>query len=222
VIIFVPIKKNSQRVPHKNFTDFGSDSVSLWIFVLKKYKNHKVYVDTDSDDIIEICSSDPNLSHVTAYKRKPALCGDEVSVCDLIKHFIDLFSIDEPIVQTHVTTPFITEDILESAYKHIKDYDSIISCTTHHTRFWRKEEYGYSPVNHNPLRLEQTQDLPVFYEENSAFYIFNPSIVRLTGNRVGKDPFFYTLGFPHNIDIDNKEDLVLARLIQAGIEGTIE
>ena len=95
----------------------------------------------------------------------------------------------------------------------INNYDSVVSCNVHQVRFWRKERYGYCPVNHNPAKLEQTQDLPKYYEENSAFYIFKPEVLIRTGNRIGQNPFFYELKDPENLDIDTEEDwkLILRR-----------
>ncbi len=204
MIIFVPIKHNSQRVPGKNFRLFRG--APLYKHVLRKYRNHSVFVDTDSEEVIRECSVDPTLAHVKAFKREQCLRGDTVSVCDLILSFISKFNITEPIVQTHVTSPFMDSEIIEDAYRSLGEYDSVVSCNVHNSRFWRKEEYGYCPINHNPLRLEQTQDLPKIYEENSAFYIFKPEVMMKTGNRIGENPYFYSINHPHNLDIDTESD----------------
>ena len=66
------------------------------------------------------------------------------------------------------------------------------------------------PVNHNPVILQQTQDLAPFYEENSLFYIFNSSDFLKTQSRVGKNPYFFETTFPENIDIDWETDWELA------------
>lgn len=202
--IFIPIKKNSQRVPHKNFRVFKGQP--LYKYVLDKYSDHRVYVDTDSKEIIQECKEDPTLKHVTAFHRNKSLIGDKVSVCDLIMNFINSYNVKEPIVQTHVTSPFMTVDILERAYKYLENHDSVVSCNAHNSRFWRKESYGYCPANHNPLKLEQTQDLPIFYEENSAFYMFHPAVLKQTGNRIGSNPYFYSIEYPYNLDIDTEKD----------------
>tara|TARA_R110002153_G_scaffold51071_1_gene143719 strand:+ start:9381 stop:10031 length:651 start_codon:yes stop_codon:yes gene_type:complete len=201
---FIPIKQNSQRVPGKNFRSLGAEP--LYKHVLLKYIDFEIFVDTDSDEIISEVQSDSRLSHVTAYCRREDQLGDKVSVCDLIENFIVRFKINEPIVQTHITSPFLTPEMFEEAYSYMDKYDSVVSCNTHNSRFWRKEEYGYCPLNHNPLRLEQTQDLPVLYEENSAFYIFLPPVVLESGNRIGKNPYFFPLVSPHNMDIDTEDD----------------
>ena len=175
MIVFIPIKHNSQRVPRKNFRLFNG--VPLYKHTLLKYSNEKVFVDTDSDEI-----------------------------CDLIKNFILKYDIKQPIAQIHVTSPFLLASTVKSCYNIINEYDSVASCNVLQVRLWRKEEYGFCPVNHNPAKLEQTQDLPKYYEENSAFYIFKPEVLIRTGNRIGQNPFFYELKDPENLDIDTEED----------------
>ena len=202
--LFIPIKENSQRVDKKNFRIL--DGEQLYKYVMLKYSDFEIFVDTDSEEIISEVQGNTSLRHVTAYRRRKDQLGDKVSVCDLINNFITKFEIKEPIIQTHVTSPFLTPQIFKEAYCYLNEHDSVVSCNIHNSRFWRKEEYGYCPLNHNPLCLEQTQDLPMLYEENSAFYIFKPSVILNTGNRIGKNPYFFPLKSPQNIDIDTEDD----------------
>lgn len=204
MIVFIPIKHNSQRVHRKNFRIFNGEP--LYKHTLLKYTQDMVYVDTDSDEIYKEINNDRRLWNVIAFKREQELIGDKVSVCDLIENFIKKFDIKKPIAQIHVTSPFLLDKTLREAYNKTEHHDSVVSCTKYQTRFWRKETYGYCPVNHNPGKLEQTQDLPAFYEENSAFYIFNPDVLINTGNRIGKNPFFFELKEPESLDIDTEDD----------------
>jgi CMP-N-acetylneuraminic acid synthetase len=204
MIIFIPIKHNSQRVPKKNFRPFGS--TPLFKHTLLKFKDHKVFVDTDSDVIYKSIKEDKQLANVTVFKREALLVGDTISVCELIKSFIIKFKIKEPIAQIHVTSPFLKLGTLENAFTLIHDYDSVASCNSHNSRFWRKEKYGFCPVNHNPVKMEQTQDLPSLFEENSAFYIFKPEVILNYNNRIGKNPLFYPIGHLESIDIDTEDD----------------
>jgi len=204
MIIFIPIKHNSQRVHRKNFRRFGKEP--LFKHTLLKYSNHQVYVDTDSQEIIDLISSDKTLSHVNVFNRRESLRGDTVSVCDLIRDFVIRFKINEPVAQIHVTSPFLKEETLLAASKYIKNHDSVISCNAYNSRFWRKENYGYCPINHNPVKMEQTQDLPTLYEENSAFYIFKPEVILDLNSRIGKNPHFYSIDKIQSVDIDTEED----------------
>lgn len=212
--IFIPIKHESQRVPGKNFREFQGEP--LYKHVLLKLSGFQVYVDTDSEQILEQLEVDNSLSHVRGYKRSEQLLGHTTSVCKLIQNFITQFSIrDETLCQVHVTSPFLCTNTLINAREYMKGgYDSVVSCNVLQTRLWRKEKYGMCPVNHNPLNLEQTQDLPVFYEENSLFYIFNSDNMLKTGNRIGRRPCFYSVSFPENLDIDTEQDWSLIKKVE--------
>ena len=203
MIIYIPIKKNSQRVPNKNFRNFRGKP--LWLHTVDKFLsgNFEVFIDTDSQEIIDSSHFD----NVTVFKRKSHLVGDEVSVIDLLKDFVDSYSIKETVCQIHVTSPLLNIDHVEFAFSKIdkQGYDSVFSVDVVQKRFWRKERYGLCPINHNPMKLEQTQDLPEWYCENSYLYAFKPQVLN-THNRIGGNPYIFEVGFPYNLDIDTEED----------------
>ena len=91
--------------------------------------------------------------------------------------------------------------------------DSIVACNVLQTRLWKKEDYGFIPVNHNPVVLQQTQDLVEYYEENSLFYAFRADMFKKTNMRIGRSPNFYKTEFPENVDIDTEEDWSLVEKI---------
>jgi CMP-N-acetylneuraminic acid synthetase len=209
MIIYIPIKENSQRVPQKNFREFNGKP--LWEHTIDKLKNFQVVVDTDSDEIIKKCIGK---NWVTTYERPVRLRGDKVSVVDLIKNYFDKNPTEEVIVQLHVTSPLLKIEHIEEVKKQILlyDYDSVFSVDVIQNRFWRKEEYGLVPINHNPMKLEQTQDLPPYYMENSYFYFFTTKVLEL-GNRIGKNPTAVPISFPYNLDIDTEQDWDMVKSI---------
>ena len=212
MIVFIPIKEISQRVPNKNFRLI--DGIQLYKRCLYKLKDFKVYVDTDSEKILNEIKNDSNLSHVVAFMRKKDLQGHKTSVCDIIKSFIINFNIKEKIIcQLHVTSPFLKTQTLFDAMNSLNNYDSVVSSNAYQNRLWRREDYGYTPINHNPLKLEQTQDLPIYYEENSLFYIFKSDFFLKTNSRIGVNPYFYVCNYPENIDIDTEDDWKLVKSI---------
>ena len=208
--LFIPIKKDSQRVPKKNFRLLANDE-SLWQYTVNKFSDFDIFIDTDSDVIIRECQGYKNIH---AYKRDVSLIGHDVSVCDLIKFCIQKNKITGPLAQIHVTSPLLKVETLQNAFSYLNNFDSIVSCNKVQTRFWRKENYGYCPVNHNPLKLEQTQDLTEYYEENSAFYIFDSETFIKNGSRIGITPYFYIIDYPENFDIDTESDWKLLQNLQ--------
>jgi CMP-N-acetylneuraminic acid synthetase len=210
MIIYIPIKENSQRVPKKNFRDF--EGKPLWEHTIDKLKDFQVVVDTDSDEIIKKCIGK---NWVTTYERPVRLRGDKVSVVDLIKNYFDKNPTDSWICQVHVTSPFLSLNHLKYLEEESKnwEYDSAFSVDVIQNRFWRDEEYGLAPVNHNPMKLEQTQDLPPYYMENSYFYFFTTDVLKL-GNRIGKNPIAVPIEYPYNLDIDTEQDWKLIKTFE--------
>ena len=74
---------------------------------------------------------------------------------------------------THTTNPLLKKDTIVDAINKFKTSlagnDSLFSVTKHQTRFYSHEGI---PINHDPDNLIPTQDLPLWYEENSNFYLF--------------------------------------------------
>lgn len=206
ISIFVPIKSKSERVPRKNFRDFGGKP--LYQYVLSKYFSNDVnfFVDTDSEEIFNwVNDCCPN--NFKAYMRDDNLIGNDVSVNLLIKNFLIKHDTDDIIVQIHVTSPFLTPDIvLQSAGLINENFDSVASANIIQSRLWRMENYGWCPINHNPTKMEKTQDLVNVYEENSALYAFRRNSFMDSGRRISDKHTFVDIGFPYNLDIDNEKD----------------
>jgi len=200
MIIFIPIKKHSERVPKKNFRLL--DNEKLYLRQINKFKKlFHVYVDTDSEEIYNELS---NIDNVTVYYREEALLGDDTSVNFLIKNLISKYNINDYICQIHVTSPFIEPETIKNI--KLEDYDSIVSADIIQSRIWKKENIGMIPINHNPMKLEKTQDLEKIYVENSGFYIFKSETFLKYNNRIGINSKFVELKFPENVDIDTEND----------------
>ena len=105
MIIFIPIKQNSQRVKNKNFRLFGEDP--LYIHTLLKLNKFTVYVDTDSEIVFNKIKEDPRFINVICQKRPSHLVGDKVSVNKIIKDFVVRNDIKDDVCQIHVTSPFL-------------------------------------------------------------------------------------------------------------------
>ena len=75
------------------------------------------------------------------------------------------------------------------------------------SRFYRED---LSPVNHDPDNLIRTQDLDVWYEENSCLFIFSKASFNCSNARIGVNPIKYITPPLESIDIDDPEDWELA------------
>lgn len=211
--VFIPIQESAKGYPDRNFLELHGEP--LWKRFLLRFRDFQIFVDTDSAEILAAIAHDPALKHVRAYSREKSLCGPATSVNQLIQAFLDRFRIfHEPIIQLHVTTPFLCPDTVMEAAGRVRletDYDSAIGATLIRKRFWRRESYGFCPVNHNPLDLQSSEALPPFYIENSAFFVFQADVFRQTSNRVGFRPWFHALDFPESLEVKTEADWAFAR-----------
>jgi CMP-N-acetylneuraminic acid synthetase len=217
MFFFIIIKKKSQRIKNKNFIKLGSKE--LWKHLVLELKGQKVFIDTDSDKIIKECSR--YFPWVIAYPRKKKhIEFEEKETISPALLMIDNFlkkhvkSNKEIIVTTHVTSPFIKLRTIKKAAKKLKKYDSVAAVTKYYNFAWlKKKNNKLVPINFNPKEVNKTQNLEPVIMSNGAFFIFRKKTFIKYKNRIGKNPFYYELNFPESIEIDDKEDLDLARNI---------
>jgi len=214
MIVFVPFKGTSARVPNKNFREFGGKP--LWKHTVDKFKEvGTVHISTD----VPALEGTDDAVRVTQRPHHLAIGG--VSMNIVIAHWLENnegIPDDEPIAQIHVTTPFLQPDtVVRAASFYEYGADSAVAVNTIKARLWREEERPGGrvsvPLNHNPMLLEDTQNLPPVLAENSLFYIFTKGSFYDTNNRLGRHPWLCPVKFPENVDIDTLEDWKLAKSI---------
>lgn len=213
IIALLPMKGHSERVPNKNMKLFNGKP--LFYHVLNTLQNcnliDEVIINTDSD---AISTSTKQFGKVKIHERPTEICGDFVSMNDIIAYDIN-HSDGDVYLQTHSTNPLLrTTTIHQAIEKFISqsEFDSLFSVTKLQTRlYWE----NVKPINHNPNELLRTQDLPPVFEENSNFFIFTKSSFKNAANkRIGKKPMMYEMDKLESVDIDEPQDFILAETIQ--------
>ena len=213
---FIIIKHNSERIKKKNFKKIGK--IELWKHLIITLKNQKVFVDTDSNKILNDCRK--NFPWVKVYLRDKKFIKLENSkkvspTLLMIKNFLDKFikNPNEIIVTTHVTSPFMKLQTFKDAAKKLKNYDSVAAITKDYNFAWVKKRKKIIPINFNPRIITKTQNLNPIIQSNGAFFIFTKKTFLKYNNRIGKNPFYYEVNFPESVEIDTNQDLKLARAI---------
>jgi CMP-N-acetylneuraminic acid synthetase len=219
VIALLPMKGHSERVPNKNLKLFCEKPLYHSIInqlILSKTIN-KIIVNTDSNNIIDDIKL--NFKDVTIIDRPISIQGDLVSMNKIIAHDLTLVGASH-FLQTHSTNPLLKATTIDKAvnqyFSEINKYDSLFSVTKLQTRLYDK---NLKPIKHNPIDLMRTQDLEPVYEENSNFYIFSTSSFRIARNeRIGLKPNIFEINKIEAIDIDTKEDFIIAEAIKGKLD----
>lgn len=200
VVAFVPIKLNSQRLPHKNILPIAGKPLCYHIC--------RTLMDVKGiDDTYVYCSDEKVTDYVpdgiVFLKRDAYLDGDHVKGKEIYERFINEVDADIYIL-AHTTSPFITKESIENALGKVMsgEYDSAFSAEKKQTFCW----YKGKPINYDLEDVPRTQDMEPVWVETSAFFIFKKEIFVEHGRRIGYNPYIQEVSGIETVDIDTKED----------------
>ena len=223
--IFTYIKNDSSRIPRKNFRILGE--APLWKHLISRANSlFEVFIDTDSQEVIDECNRDDRLSGVVAYSRDQKFIDMENDPDNslspallMVENFLSKFveDDDEVIILTHVTSPFLkTETMLRAVNILEEGFDTVHSVTVKQDFAWL--ESFDNPINFNPRVVQRTQDLDKIYFSNGAFFIFTKKTFMKNLNRFGENNFLYEIDKVEGLEIDTMEDFEFAKTVYEGLK----
>ena len=109
IVALLPIKKNSERVPGKNFKNFAGKPLFLWMLesLLKIEDIDEIIINTDAKDLL-IENNIPDLEKIIIRERADHLIGDDISMNLIIKDDVESTNADL-FLMTHVTNPLLSK-----------------------------------------------------------------------------------------------------------------
>jgi len=210
----VPMRHHSQRVPGKNYRPLAGKPLFHHIIetLLAVPEIETVMVDTDSEPVMDgvrrLVSTRLNAGFppVKLIQRPEHLRADDVPMNEILLY--DTAQVEADFyLQTHSTNPLLKAETISRGVKTFFDeypkYDSLFSVTRWQTRLYFQDGRA---INHNPLELIQTQDLPPVYEENSCLYLFTRENLARKKHRIGDKPFMFEIDKAEAWDIDEELD----------------
>lgn len=208
IVAVVPMKLNNRRLPQKNTKAFtnGKPLCYYILSTLLKIKSiDEIYVYCSNPDIKEFIPEG-----VRYLKRSSSLDQDTTKMNEILKNFAEEVPADI-YVMTHTTAPFISAESIEKGLKAVISgaYDSSFAAKKLQDFLWKDGV----PFNYQLSNIPRTQDLPVLYEETSGFYIYKKRIIIESNRRIGENPYIVEVGEIESVDIDEKEDFVIADAI---------
>ena len=216
VVAIVPIKLNSQRLPHKNILSIAGHPMCWHICnTLSKVKKiEEVYVYCSTSTIKEF------LPQKIKYKERPEwLDRDEIKGFDIYREFIKEVEADIYVL-AHTTSPFISRYSIENALEHVLcgENDSAFSAERIQTFAW----YRNQPINYELNDVPRTQDMEPIWIETSGFYIFRKEVFIDYSRRIGLSPYIQEVSGIEAIDIDERKDYEYACKIAELFEAEVE
>lgn len=206
-VALIPIKLNSQRLPHKNILPIAGHPL-CW-HLCNTLNNVK-----GLDEVYVYCS-DPKVQEyipaATKFLQRPVwLDGDVVKGFDIYREFIKTVDADVYVL-AHTTSPFIKLKSCQNALDHILsgENDSAFSAECIQTFAW----FRGKTINYDLNDVPRTQDMEPVWVETSAFYMFKKEIFTVHNRRIGFHPYIQEVSGIEAVDIDEKKDFDLACIL---------
>ena len=218
VNVFLPCRRGSQRVPHKNTKPIGRFANGLLELKLLQLSStrgiDRIFVSSNDDEVLSFATRLKNPKIIT-HKRDENLCTSHTQTDSLIAYAHELVGEGE-ILWTHVTSPFFESKHYSEAIARYRacleqGYDSLMSVNALYGFLWDRSK----PINYDRSRFKwpQTQNLTPIFEVNSACFLANARIYRTQGDRIGQKPYLYITDKITGFDVDWQEDFAIAQAI---------
>lgn len=203
-VALVPIKLDSQRLPHKNILPIAGRPL-CWHLL-------NSLVQAKGIDAVYVYCSDPAVKEYMPdgaifKQRDKRLDGDLIKGFDIYRSFIN--EVDaEVYVLAHTTSPFIKVSSIETALSHVLsgENDSAFSAERIQAFAW----YQGKPINYDLNDVPRTQDMEPIWIETSAFFMFKKEIFTVHNRRIGFNPYIQEVSGIEAVDIDEPKDFELA------------
>lgn len=212
VASFVPVKLNNERAPGKNTKRFDDGTPLITHFLKTLVQVPEI------DELYVFCSKeeikDYMVPGVRFLKRPESLDTKEATPQDIISTFMSMVDADVYMV-CHCTSPFVkAERFSECIHKVCEEgYDSAFTGEKLQRLMWHDGQ----PLNFDAANVPRTQDLPVYYNEVSAAYVFKKETFETLHRRIGLNPYICEVSGVECVDIDYPEDFEIANAIYMNI-----
>ncbi len=199
LVAVVTVRKGSVRVKNKNLKLFANKNLLIHkIEVLKKVKGlDDIVINTDSLEAIKIAKK----LNVSFFKRENYYASSRCSNSEFWSNIAKNTN-SKYIMFTHCTNPMVTKqtynDFVKIFKKYNKKFDSFNTVSDVKEFLFMKNK----PVNFNPSKTPNSQNLPEIFKLNFAINILLTEQMQKTKTLIGKKPYFFKLNQIEGYDIN--------------------
>ena len=213
--VVILARGDSKRIPKKNIMDFAGKPLLAWSIMqaLDSGVVDAVYVSSDSDEILNVATR----HGAVAIRRPDELATDIATSETALIHALDRIHREhdtdpERIVFLQATSPLRESSDIAGAVRAFDEQrvDSLFSdAVLDDFCAWIEDDGALKGKTFNPWNRGRRQDRKSLYLENGSIYIFKPSLLKNTGNRLGGKIGRYSMPFWKSFEIDTFENAEL-------------
>lgn len=223
LIAIIPARGGSRRIPRKNTVDFSGKPMIAWTILAARESAlfDRIVVSTDDRDIARIGkdfgAEAPFLRDRAADDMAPVSEATLATLDQSERHWNERY---RTVVQLMPNCPLRTSAEIASALQRFRDSRSpfLISCFRYG---WMNPWWAHRIDSHGrPVALfpdkttGRSQDLDALYCPTGAVWIADVTALRASRSFYGPGHIFHPIDWKAAVDIDDVEDLELARAIK--------
>lgn len=225
VVAIIPARGGSKGIPRKNLQPV------LGVPLLAHTIRHALAAELV--DRVVVSTDDAEIAGVSRHEgaeviyRPADISGDTAPSEAALLHVLETLAErgeEAPVIVVLLqpTSPIRRPADVDGAIRMLRDgsYDSVFSTSPAHGFVWEIQD-GRDPVplTYDPSNRPMRQETGERLSENGSIYVVRAQLLRETGIRLGGRVGVYRMGFLGGIQIDEPEDLVLARWILENRKG---
>lgn len=215
ILSIIPARGGSTGIPMKNLRKLCSKPL-LYYSIKSSLASRfitRTIVSTDNARIAKYALS----QKAEVIKRPKKLANNKASIEPTMKHVLTTLERKEKyrpdlIILLHNTSPLRTSKHIDEAISQFiqKKYDSLLSGYRSHQFLWREKKNLVYPINYDPAKRPNRQQIKTEFIENGAIYITTYENFMKTSVRISGKTGMYVMPEEFSIDINNESDLVIA------------
>ncbi|OUR98817.1 hypothetical protein A9Q84_05230 [Halobacteriovorax marinus] len=224
ILVIIPARKGSKRIPGKNTKELGGKTLIQWTLdtVLKVDGVEKILISTDDEKILNICKQ---YGVMAPWLRPRELSSDTASSVDVCLHALDWFENEhgkvDSLMLLQPTSPFRTDESIKRGIDLFKSNPEIpvigFSRTIDHPYWCFKKDGDFLSPMFGLGRLKtRSQDLDPSYTVNGAFYLVGVEHFREKRSFYAEVVNPLIMNDKESIDIDLPRDWSYAESIIVG------
>ena len=213
-VALIPARGGSKGIPLKNLQRVGGRSLVRRSIEACAASGEvdRIIVTTDHPDI----AAESRVCGAEVIERPESISGDTASSESALIHALEVARVsDGTMVFMQCTSPFTTGEDITNGVQLIRsgDAQSVFAATLTWDFLWRVGDAGAVGVNHDAAHRPRRQDLPTTFRETGAFYAMDIAGFLAAGHRFFGRVEPVEVNRLTAIDIDEPEDLELARAL---------
>lgn len=229
ILGIIPARGGSKGILDKNIVNLNGKelirySLEQGQYLLFKNLINNLIVSTDSNKIAEIVKKyDGNIP----FKRPKSISQDTSKSIEFVLHALKFYEnkniFYDAVLILQPTTPFRSKAILENAIKmfnKIRNAKSLISVFKEDyicdLVMYKKNKNVGVPLDASHNKGVRRQDHGSIYVRNGAIYITSVDYIKKYRYLISEKPLLVEMKKTHSINIDNLEDLEIAKKIMKG------